>query len=58
MSYLIVYVLLTYRPRVVVLAMEDTGMGKCTMDQHWHNSDSSCHRDSDDSVVKILPKVK
>jgi hypothetical protein len=29
-------------------------MGRCKMDQHYHDSDQLCHRDSDDSAVHVL----
>jgi hypothetical protein len=57
MSALLLAILATYVPPVVVLALQDTGFGHCGMDAHWHASDDSCHRDSDDSVIRILPKV-
>lgn len=55
---LLLYILSTYHPPVVVYANADTGFGKCMkMNQHFHNDDGFCHRDSDDSPVLILPKV-
>lgn len=58
MNAVLLAILATYHPPVVILAVQDIGMGHCaSMDQHWHKIDDTCHRDSDDSVVKILPKV-
>lgn len=54
-SALLLYILSTYHPPTVVFGGSDTGFGKCKMDQHYHNSDDLCHRDSDDSPVFILP---
>lgn len=33
----------------------DTGMGVCGMDAHLHRSDNLCHRDGDDSALRVLP---
>lgn len=54
MELLLALILATYHPPKVVYQDADTGMGKCTMDQHWHNLDSLCHRDSDDSPLHKL----
>ncbi len=54
MAYLIAFVLSTYVPPAVVYQLADTGMGRCKMDQHFHNSDHLCHRDSDDSPLHPL----
>ena len=51
---LLLAILSTYHPPLVVLALQDTGWGHCSMDQHWHAADDSCHRDSDDSAVRVL----
>ena len=54
MAYLIAFILASYVSPVVVYQDADTGMGKCKMDQHYHNSDQLCHRDSDDSPVRVI----
>lgn len=55
MVALLVLILATYVPPQVVLgSLADTGQGKCRMDQHYHNSDQLCHRDSDDSAIHVL----
>lgn len=51
---LITLVLGTFHPPTVVFQGADTGMGHCTMDQHFHNEDGLCHRDSDDSPLNVL----
>jgi hypothetical protein len=58
MSALLLAILATYRPPVVVLAVQDTGFGHCGMDAHPHHDLTVCYRDSDDSVINILPKVQ
>lgn len=57
MSALLLAILATYHPPVVVLAVQDTGFGHCGMDAHPHQDLTVCYRDSDDSVIHILPKV-
>lgn len=55
MEVLLALILSTFHPQTVVAGFPmDTGMGKCQMDQHWHNSDGLCHRDSDDSPLHKL----
>ena len=57
MLALLLIALSTYKQPSVVLqyAPADTGMGRCgSMDQHWHNEDGACHRDSDDSVALVV----
>ena len=55
MTALILLVLSTFHfPDVVAGFPLDTGLGKCRMDQHYHNSDGLCHRDSDDSPIHRL----
>ena len=57
MNLLIAFILSTYHLPVVVFA-GDTGRGKCpALQQHYHNDDGLCHFDSDDRVVRLLPKV-
>lgn len=58
MNALLALILSTFHPHPVVLALQtDTGMGKCGMDDHFHTADGNCHRNSDDSIITILPKV-
>ena len=55
MTALILLVLSTFHmPDVIAGFPLDTGLGKCRMDQHFHNSDGLCHRDSDDSPLRPL----
>ena len=55
MTALILLVLSTFHfPDVLAGFPLDTGLGKCRMDQHYHNGDGLCHRDSDDSPLRPL----
>jgi hypothetical protein len=54
---LLLFVLATYHAPAVICGC-DTGRGKCpALTQHYHDNDGMCHWDSDDHIVKILPKV-
>lgn len=58
MQAIILFVLSTIHLPLVVFGGQDTGMSQCpALTQHYHNNDSSCHWDSDDRVVYLLPKV-
>jgi len=55
MDILIAFILATYVPPTVVPGfLLDTGMGKCSMDQFYVNSDGLCHRNSDGSAIHVL----
>ncbi len=55
LALLVAILFASYHPPTVILgSLADTGMGKCKMDQHYHNSDQLCHRDSDDSAIHVL----
>lgn len=59
MTSIILFVLSTIHLPNVILANQDTGIGRCpALTQHYHSKDSACHWDSDDRVVYLLPKVK
>lgn len=59
MLLLVALVLSTFHPQEVIAGFPmDTGLGKCKMDQHFHNSDGHCHRDSDDSIIRALTALR
>lgn len=59
MVLLVALVLSTFHmPEVIAGFPMDTGLGKCKMDQHFHNADGHCHRDSDDSIIILLTPLR
>lgn len=48
-------ILATYRPPVVVLALQDDGYGKCPAFQHSHEGDLRCFDNDDNPQVEHGP---